>query len=235
MRWDNDGCLGIITGGQLDRKLYERLNKALEAMGGKWNRKAAGHVFTSDPRPHVEGLLENGILQIERDGFFETPPAVVQRMLVLVPIQRRDCLVLEPSAGLGAIANALPVPREQVICVEKNSERCKELTARGFTRVHCGNFLDICDYTVDRIYMNPPFEDGQDIDHVRHAFDCLAPGGMMVAVMSEGAFFREDHRSCEFREWLTALGGYSERLPQGSFKESGTGVNARLVVLSAED
>ena len=72
MRWENDGTLGIISGGQLDRKLYERLNKALEAMGGKWNRKAGGHVFDADPRPAVEGLLDNGTLAVEKDGFFET-------------------------------------------------------------------------------------------------------------------------------------------------------------------
>lgn len=83
----------------------------------------------------------------------------------------------------------------------------------------------------NRIYMNPPFEEGQDIDHVQHAYKILAPGGQMVAVMSEGPFFRGDRKATEFREWLEGVGGYSEQLPEGSFKESGTGVNTRLVVI----
>ena len=66
MEWQNDGRLGIITGGQLDRALYVKVNKALEAMGGKWNRKAGGHIFSEDPRPQVEGLLETNSLTVNR-------------------------------------------------------------------------------------------------------------------------------------------------------------------------
>ena len=36
----------------------------------------------------------------------------------------------------------------------------------------------------DRILMNPPFEKLQDIDHVRHCFDQLKEGGVLVAVMA---------------------------------------------------
>lgn len=38
---------------QLDRKLYEAVNKALEAAGGRWNKKAKAHVFKGDPRPYL--------------------------------------------------------------------------------------------------------------------------------------------------------------------------------------
>ena len=31
--------------GQLDRALYVATNKVLELAGGKWNRKAQGHIF----------------------------------------------------------------------------------------------------------------------------------------------------------------------------------------------
>lgn len=33
----------------LDRKTYLEVNGALEAFGGKWNRKAGAHVFLTDP------------------------------------------------------------------------------------------------------------------------------------------------------------------------------------------
>jgi 16S rRNA G1207 methylase RsmC len=54
----------------------------------------------------------------------------------------------------------------------------------------------------DRIVMNPPFENGQDIAHVEHAYELLSPGGRLVTVMSEGPFFRQDKNAASFRNWL---------------------------------
>ena len=224
MEWQQGGLLGILTCGQLERALYVKVNKALEAMGGKWNRKAGGHIFKLDPRPTVEGLLDNGVLTVERDGFFETPSAVVERMLNLIVVQGS---VLEPSAGLGAIANRLPY--DQLVCVEKNGERAIALQKKGYRTEH-RDFLTMSGQ-FDTIVMNPPFEQSQDIDHVRHAYEVLAPGGWMVSVMSEGPFFRQDSKAQAFRAWLDEVGGYSERLDQGAFKESGTQVSARLVAI----
>lgn len=79
--------------------------------------------------------------------------------------------------------------------------------------------------------MNPPFEEGQDILHVRHAYECLAEDGAMVAIMSEGSFFRQDKRAADFRAWLDLVGGSNEELPADAFKESGTSVRTRLVVI----
>lgn len=247
MAWEQDGTVGKITE-QLERKLYERVNKALDAMGGKWNRKAGGHVFQSDPRRQVDGLLESGSLTVERDGFFETARAVITRMLELVPLPRYSVIVLEPEAGRGAILQVLldhPNAKWSMFhACEKNPERHKYLRENFFGVRMVGT--DFLEYTLprytdgdvmlyyQRIYMNPPFEEGQDIDHVRHAYSLLQPGRVgdpaaLVSVMSEHAFFANDRKSVEFREWLEAVGGYSEQLPPGSFKESGTGVNARLV------
>jgi len=85
----------------------------------------------------------------------------------------------------------------------------------------------------DRVLMNPPFENGQDVTHVYKAFDMLKPGGRIVAIMSEHPFFANDNRSQTFRSWLAAKGGTSEKLPEGSFEtsERSTGVNTRLVVI----
>ena len=229
MTWSDDGKLGTLTCGQLDRGTYERTNKALAAMGGKWSRKLSGHIFPTDPRPNVEGLLQNGTLSVERDGFFETPLDVVNRMTALVwPAGR----ILEPSAGLGAIADALQVPKSDIQCIEKNQQRAEALQARGYT-VQCADFLTVLPSEFDTILMNPPFEEGQDIDHVMHAFKFLAPGGSLVSVMSVGPFFRNDRKATNFREWLAQVDGTMHKLPDNSFKASGTGVNTCLVVISA--
>ncbi len=87
MDWQNNGTLGIITGGQLERGLYARCAKAFDAMGGKWNRKSGGIEFKIDPRPNIEWLVTSGELTVERDGFFETPQAVVERNRVWKELQ----------------------------------------------------------------------------------------------------------------------------------------------------
>lgn len=87
----------------------------------------------------------------------------------------------------------------------------------------------------DRIIMNPPFSKGRDIEHVRHAYDLLRPGGRIVAIMGEGAFFNSNKAAENFRSWLDELGATSERLPENSFMDAAlpvnTAVNARLVVI----
>lgn len=233
MDFSADGCLGVITGGQLERGLYERVNKALSAMGGKWNRKAGGHVFQTDPRGQVEGLLANGEMTVEKDGFFETPRAVVERMLELARVKPGGYF-LEPSAGMGAIARVIMEHSPNgLFLVEKNKDRASHLESMFPGRpLICGDFLEAdIDPGFDYIIMNPPFEELQDIDHVRHAYSLLANGGMLVSVMSESPFFRGDRKAVEFRVWLEEVGGTSERLPEGAFKESGTGVNTRLVII----
>ncbi len=225
MDWRDDGKLGILTCGQIDRKLYMSVNKALTAMGGKWNRSKGGHIFLLDPRPQVEGLIENGALVVERDGFFETPLEVIARMMELVQPTGR---VLEPSAGLGAIADHLD--RDNLLCIEKNDQRADELRKKGYT-VQCGDFLTMTPLKFDTIFMNPPFEQGQDIDHVQHAYKYLDDNGSLASVMSTGPFFRGDSKAVAFREWFDHVGGYVEDLPPNSFKRSGTGVNACLVVI----
>src|SRR3990167_7912740 len=95
----NGNFVGILRCGQLERKLYERTNKALEAMGGKWNRKAGGHIFTTDPSLHLSSLLDNGSLQVAKDGWFPTPRQVIEMMLERVEPAGK---VLEPSAGESA-------------------------------------------------------------------------------------------------------------------------------------
>jgi hypothetical protein len=232
MEWRDDGRIGVITGGQLERGLYQRCAKAFDLMGGKWDRRSGGIVFKTDPRPQIEGLVTSGELTVERDGFFETPRAVVERMLELVPFptgETNSYFVLEPSAGLGAIARYLHGLNFTLI--EKNHDRCEELK-KTYKHVLEMDFLQF-DQTefFTRIYMNPPFEELQDVDHVRHAYDLLTDGGKMVSVMAESAFFRSDKKSVEFRDWLEDVNAYVEKLPDGSFKESGTGVNTRLVVI----
>lgn len=191
-------------------------------------RRAAG----DDPVKQAEDELRGKKL----DGFFPTPRPVIERMLDLADLQVDD-RALEPSCGKGDILDAIRRRRPDVKLkgIEQNRTLQGVLSAKGYDElVEYGDFLEhVGQY--DTIVMNPPFERGQDIDHVRYAFDLLAPGGRLVAVMCEGPFFRSDAKSEGFRKWLDDQKGHSEPLPEDAFGGVDafrqTGVRARLVIL----
>lgn len=180
--------------------------------------------------------LENRSLTPAKDlGFFPTPEAVCGRLLgeMRPPAWDEPFRVLEPSAGGGAIAKAIrdEYPLAQIDCCELDRGRAGELEAAGF-RVTAGDFLERHPAPrFDRIAMNPPFDGQRDIDHVSHAVKFLAPGGVLVSVMSAGIEFRENAKAVAFRALVERYKGQIIDLPADSFAESGTHVNTALVVL----
>jgi predicted RNA methylase len=143
-------------------------------------------------------------------GFFPTPRAVVNRVLekagVGSPEWRGDyprLSILEPSAGVGDMAGVAAEFGHRVTCVELHEGRALELRMSGkYANVVRGDFLQMLDSPAyDRVIMNPPFDRGLDMDHVRHAFRFLKPGGTLCAVMSAATAYREDARTEAFRAW----------------------------------
>ena len=162
-------------------------------------------------------------------GFFQTPPAVVERMLTWADLKPHH-VVLEPSAGAGAIADVVRDKALQLDCCEINLTLQKYLREKGHRLVGEDFFEYRGGTRYHRILMNPPFEKLADIDHVRCAYEFfLADEGRIVSVMSPSPFFHTTKKAEEFREWFDSVGGIMEPLPEGSFKPSGTGVNACLV------
>lgn len=230
-----DGVL-ILPPGQLDRKLYEHVNKAIVALGGKWNRKAKGHTFPPhiNPAAKLAAALDTGtaVNELKAAGFFETPRDLALHLVDLAGVDEHH-VVLEPSAGRGAIADALRdiVPARNLYLIELLEENCEALRAKGHDPMQ-GDFLSFGSGIphVDRVVMNPPFERGQDIEHVLWAWEFLRPGGRLVSVMANGITFRTDKAHAAFRA-LVDEHGYIEPNAEGTFRESGTGVNTVNVVL----
>jgi predicted RNA methylase len=167
-------------------------------------------------------------------GFFATPEALAQRVIDEADI-REGHSVLEPSAGSGRLADAasLVVGQENVTLVEQNHSLREILELKGYSLAD-SNFLEH-EGEYDRIVMNPPFEKGQDMEHVQRAFEMLKPGGRVVSIMSPSPFFNGNGKAAAFREWFEDNGGSMEKLPDNSFKDSGTGVGTVLVVLDKGD
>jgi protein-L-isoaspartate O-methyltransferase len=169
-----------------------------------------------------------------RTQFFPTPPAVVDRVIRAAGLEP-GMTVLEPSAGLGAIASAVVPLVAAVDCIDINMQFADRLKfGAGARTVQVADFLDVPAQAVyDRVLMNPPFAKKADIAHVVHAHRFLAPGGLLVAVMSAGTSFRADKVTTAFREGLLAAGGTIEALPEQAFRESGTDIRTVLVTIPA--
>jgi predicted RNA methylase len=217
------------------------LKSIMVALGGTWKTggrgKPGGFRFPDDidAAESVRLAQESGeIIDPKAAEFFATPPELAELVARRAELMFNDS-VLEPSAGRGALALAARDYQKEarIVCVEALAENVKELVGRGFD-VTQDDFLTLSPEqlgTYSRVVMNPPFSKRQDIKHVRHAFRFLAPGGVLVAIMSSGVQFRDDKLSTEFRAWVAVNNGDIWSNPPGSFLASGTGVNTCMVRL----
>jgi predicted RNA methylase len=222
----------FLHSGQLERKLYLSVNEALEALGGKWNRKIKGHVFEDDPTIIFENMMVTGEVVSEKKEFgqFFTPLPIVNEFILPIVMERLHpfCRILEPSAGSGNLIQEILkiVPAGNITCVEQSSVFCNKLTELGVA-VYNEDFLKVpVEPIFDLVIMNPPFRAPgiaqADISHIRHAFDFLKEGGLLVSIMSAGVLFRENAATVNFRNFISRTICTFEKLPDDAFKESGT-------------
>uniref|UniRef100_A0A6M3LRG5 Putative methyltransferase n=1 Tax=viral metagenome TaxID=1070528 RepID=A0A6M3LRG5_9ZZZZ len=207
---------------QLERAMYVAVNKVLEGIGGKWNRKAKAHSFSGPVETILEEILLTGeyVNAKTEFQFFQTPDGLARRLVDMANIQEGETC-LEPSAGRGRIAHYMP----GVDCVELNLENREYLEVAGFHLVG-DDFLNF-NKVYDVIVANPPFAKQADISHVTHMIELARR--RVVSVMSNSIQFRTNKKTTEFRELLDRQNGEIIDLPEGSFKESGTGVKACII------
>lgn len=220
--------LGITT-----NQLFQNLRRALFGMIEQVD------IGESETEKSLNSLY-NKVLGQQPPGFFPTPDSVVDMMLTRANI-RAGNTVLEPSAGLGHIADKVRQehPDNPLTLRETHWTMCEYLKLNGYENVqHCDTLAkNTLHGTFDRILMNPPFEKLADIEHVQHAYKLLNTGGILVAIMSAGPFFRDIDKAQEFRDWLDDLGADYEPLPEGTFLDSKrpTGVRTYIVTIARPD
>jgi protein-L-isoaspartate O-methyltransferase len=199
---------------------------------------------TEQPKPPeaadfeaMKGTLEAGVQVVTAPQLFPTPAKLAARMVDAADLYA-GMEVLEPSAGTGALIEAMQHTGVTIFAVEINHRLC-ELLSQKFTppedakqgicrNVLQGDFLE-CDGNLglfDRVVMNPPFQNGDDIKHIKHALTFLKPGGRLVAICAGGP---------RQKEQLEPLAATWEELPAGTFEESGTGVNTVLLVIDKDE
>ena len=219
--------------GQLERKLYEQVNKALAGAGGKWSRKAGAHVFERDPREALGLAVETGKATNVRATLqaYYTPPALARRVVELSGVKAGD-RVLEPSIGEGALAVAV---LERVgldvaivaydidaVALYKAADCLDGRVSKAFLK--CQDFLAAEPYSdslYDVIVMNPPFTADADIRHVTHAWEFVKPGGTLVAIMWP-AWHRSPSTAAQraFADLVESVDGEVEDVPAGTFEHT---------------
>lgn len=194
--------------------------------------------------PRFVKLAGREVKALSSPTLYPTPPELAARLVELANIENGQD-VLEPSAGIGALVDAmldLDLPRLHIMATEINHDLAEHLREKhsynvkdimkSYVTVTTGDFLE-CDKELaedddktvgyDRIVMNPPFNRGQDIKHINHALKKLKTGGgRLVAICANGA---RQFKAFEdvLTEWIP--------LPPGSFKEAGTNVNTAILII----
>lgn len=168
----------------------------------------------------------------EIPGYFPTPRTVAARLIEIAEsIAGPISWVFDPSCGGGAILDAVRdlCPGAYPSGNEIDQTLYEIAKGKGHKVTH-GDALKIKGKH-SLILCNPPFESSQDIDHVMYYYhNLLADGGILVSVVGAGAMHNHINKAQLFQRFVEENGEW-EKLPEGSFAESKTGVHTCVVVL----
>jgi len=225
---------------QIPQSVFSKVKRAIEGIGGKWSSSKQAFQFQGDPSRLFQRVLNGENIQLDRDyrkdtQFFYTPEPVLDLMEQWIYIPR-DARVLEPSAGRGHIAKYLNNKFSgypwQLDCCELDPTNRTHLEEAGFNLVG-DDFLrmDFPRRGYHLIVANPPFTKCQDVQHFNSMYDLLAPGGRIVTAMSRKWKICKCGRCTSFRDDLDYYFHEVVDLPAGAFKESGTNIEACLLMI----
>jgi len=208
--------------GEHDKRARAEAVRVLETIGGvkQGDNSRAWWEFDYDPTEALSEIVASGCLpDIKSHQYYPTRAVLAEMLIESADIQDTD-LCLEPSAGMGGIADFMP--KEQTTCVEISPLHCHVLKAKGYACFQA-DFLAWAETTVpcfDVVAMNPPYSEGRAIAHVRAAAKLLCHGGRLVAILPAGT-----DKDALLPGWHCEWSGVHE----GAF--DGTGV--RVIMLKA--
>ncbi len=227
---------------QIPVQQYQKVKRAIFGIGGIWDTSSQSFRFKTNPSELFARICQGDKIDLlasfkKKTQYFPTTERVLRKMEDYIDIGngRR---VLEPSAGEGAICDFLaqqfPMSKFDwtLEACEKHAPFQEVLTEKGYNVIGT-DFLDMPkpERGYHLIVANPPFSNGQDVQHFWKMYSLLAPGGRIVTVMSNSWREAKDKASVELREWLGYMFYSLEELPKGSFKQSGTQIAASFLVV----
>jgi hypothetical protein len=157
--------------------------RILEAIGGAQVADGEFH-FDYEPDDVLREIVTSGCIPDQKAHQFYPTPETLARIAVDLTAIEEGHTVLEPSAGMGGLADLLP--KERTECVEISALHCKVLESKGY-RTQQADFLNWKAGAFNRIVMNPPFSEGRWQAHTQHAASMLRDQGVMVAILPASA------------------------------------------------
>ena len=221
---------------QFNKKSYAEAKKRIEEAGGSWmGGKVQAFTFPFDARRVFRILQEKGRCNLAQDyQFFETPAEVGDWLVMLAGGIDMADRVLEPSAGRGALVEAIrrACPTMVVDCCELMPENREWLSKLSYVRLMKQDFTELAgEEKYTKIIANPPFSGNQDIRHIRKMYELLAPGGTLASITSPHWTLAQERECVEFRDWLKDVGGIARPIEAGAFKESGTSIGTMAIII----
>ena len=159
----------------MNRSVYRRPDKPTRLSVTK--RERIGVTRSEPPEP---------VIMDKSTECHVTPPDIARRMVeILAPSPDSD--IIEPSAGTGALCDALVEyghPLEMICAIEKDAELARRLLSR-FPRAWHADFLTdfVCRLPYDCALMNPPFKKARQ--HIEKALECAGKVVALVPVTFE--------------------------------------------------
>jgi protein-L-isoaspartate O-methyltransferase len=176
----------------------------------------------------LKEAIKAGVQVVSAPQLFPTPPEIAKQMVEAAEIEPGH-LVLEPSVGTGNLVREIIASVDtEIVGYEINAKLAAQADSKFPSyrlHTHCMDFLEATEGQgcFDRVVMNPPFENGADIKHIRHALTFLRPGGRLVALCANGPRQQKEFADYNYQP-----------LPAGSFSSQGTGVNVAMVIIDKE-
>ena len=219
---------------------WANVKSTVVTLGGTWqpasSKGPAGFRF-------AEGVDVAEVIRLAQDtgeifdarvvGFFPTPWGLARttaRRLGILPGWR----VLEPSAGSGRLAVAARELGAAVFCIEPLAVNRSELLGLGLELVG-EDFLATDPASLDpfdAVLQNPPFANDAAVIHTLHAARFVRAGGPVVTIAPNDILEHSTGPGPRLRAFLAAHGGTVEKLPEGAFLESGTGVHTCVLTFA---
>jgi 16S rRNA G1207 methylase RsmC len=210
--------------------LAKKTDEARERSPASEARRPAREQEAQEAAPYdaLKAALKVGVQVVTAPQLFPTSPVLAVRMVKLAGIEPKD-RVLEPNAGTGNLLRAIvdAEPAARIYAVEINRALCDAIPP-GFLQdgeTLCQDFLTCTVEQLgrfDKILMNPPFDHGADVAHIKHALSFLERDGVLVALCANGP-----RQQAELRPLATTW----EELPEGTFADQGTAVRVVLMTV----
>lgn len=212
MTFDNSRSKGLLR--------LRHLQETTEAVGEEMDRERLRFDALRDGEP---------TRAVSAFNLFQTPESICDRMVRAIgPLD--GMRVLEPSAGLGRIYRAVRCLSDCGVVLVEQAPQCaaelfRETVGDDACRLIQDDFLtctaDRLGGLFDVVLMNPPFKNGTDIKHVRHALSLLKPQGRLISLCYAGTKQTKAFRNHPDWEWTD--------LEPGSFRAEGTGANVAMI------